>query len=331
MKRFLAAALLLACFGAQTAWAASCPPQNAPVRTAALQEALARGRFVSYQPTALRVIDGVAAHADAASIHADLQALRPYFDGLITYTARDGAEAVPDIAAQLGYRAVIVGVWNPNDKTEMENALAAWRAHPKLVAGISLGNEIVFGKRGTWQDEARALAAAHRDAPQVAFATTEPFAQFLAPDAANTLRQMDFMLVNVHPIFEPWFATAPPFNWADFVVQVSKKLAGVYCGPILVKETGVPTGPASRGFNDDKQRAFYAELRRQMPPSRTRAFAYFSAFDAAWRAKDWSPVPGEHPEEALWGLFTEMREPKPAAKDIPLLQNEHGDRSRTHD
>jgi len=33
----------------------------------------------------------------------------------------------------------------------------------------------------------------------------------------------------------------------------------------------------------------------------SRAFSYFSAFDAPWRTSDFNPAPGAHPEEAFWG------------------------------
>jgi hypothetical protein len=71
---------------------------------------MAAGRFIAYQPSALKMIDGRATPADQASIRADLQTLRPRFDGLITYSSINGAEHVPAVAAALGFRAVIMGV-----------------------------------------------------------------------------------------------------------------------------------------------------------------------------------------------------------------------------
>ena len=300
------------------AGAADCPPPR--VDLGRLAEAMAKGRFVSYQPTSLKLIAEKLTQADEASIRADLMVLRPYFDGLITYGALNGAERVPDVAASLGFRAVIVGVWNPADETELANAVAAWKRHPELVVGLSLGNEIVFARRGGWPDLARFIKATRLRAPSLPLSTTEPFAEFLdQPGAKPVLADIDFLLANVHPVFQPWFRSAPPFNWADFVVRVSGRLEAIFCGPILVKETGVPTGPADLGFSEEKQRAFYRELEKQMLPTRTLAFSYFAAFDAPWLADAPNPVPGPHPEEAFWGLFTQARDAKIVVKHLPRL------------
>ena len=136
------------------------------------------------------------------------------------------------------------------------------------------------------------------------------------------LAQLDFLLLNVHPVFQPWFRDAPDGAAAQFVVNVLAKLALHACGPMLVKETGVPTAPESAGFSEARQAGFYRELRRVLPPGRTQAFAYFAAYDAPWRAYDATGVPGTpavHPEEAHWGLYDEARRPKAAARELPPL------------
>jgi exo-beta-1,3-glucanase (GH17 family) len=127
------------------------------------------------------------------------------------------------------------------------------------------------------------------------------------------------MLVNIHPVFEPWFKSGTANNWTDFVVRVMARLKGIYARPILVKETGVPTGPTSAGFSEAMQRAFYDLLAQRLPPSRKRACAYFTAFDQPWRPGDFNPTPGVHPEEAFWGLFGETRAPKLVMNSLAKL------------
>jgi exo-beta-1,3-glucanase (GH17 family) len=285
---------------------------------------MATGRFIAYQPTALQVVNGKLTQADAASIRADLTVLRPRFDGLITYGALGGAERVPDIAATLGFRAVIVGVWDITSRQELANALAAARRQPQIVVGLSIGNELIFAKDHSVAEVAAAIDAARRQAPKLALTTTEPFHIFLEARAKPLLHDSDFVLANVHPVFQPWWRKAPDANAADFVVNVVDKLAGIACGPVLVKETGVPTAPADAGFTPARQAAFYQALAQRFPPSAARAFAYFSAFDAPWRVNDKNPVPGVHPEEAHWGLFDANRQPKPAVAEIPPLPKPGG-------
>ncbi|HYM41352.1 MAG TPA: hypothetical protein VET46_01170 [Steroidobacteraceae bacterium] len=287
-----------------------------------LTRVMAQGRFVAYEPSALKVYDGRVQAADPASIRADLAALRPRFDGLITYDSIHGAEAIPQLAAQLKFHALVIGVWNPANAAELDAALGAARRYPHLVVGLSLGNESILAHRAEFASLAATVAAVRERAPQLPLSTTEPFHVFEDPAARGLLGRMDFLLANVHPVFQPWFHGASDATATQFVVNVAADLGRHFCGPILVKETGLPTAPASAGFSPGRQASFYAELRRRLQPSATRAFAYFSAFDAPWRAYDASPVAGAGtgPEEAFWGLYDSERKPKPAALALPPLQ-----------
>ncbi len=286
---------------------------------ARLREALAHGRFVAYQPTSLQVTNGRVTAADPASIRADLAVLRPRFDSLVTYDALHGAENIPSIAASLKFRALIIGVWNPLDDAEVSAAIDAAHHYPRLVAGMSLGNERLFSGHSDFAGLVAVIASVRTRAPQTPLSTSEPFHVYYPESAAALLGELDFLLVNVHPIFQPWFRDAPEGAGAQLVVNVVARLAQSYCGPILVKETGVPTAPASAGFSAARQASFYRDLRRRFPATSDHAFAYFAAFDAPWRSADASPAPGPHPEEAHWGLYDVARRAKPAARELALL------------
>jgi exo-beta-1,3-glucanase (GH17 family) len=284
------------------------------------EDVMMTGRFVAYDPTSLQFVIGRATHADEASMLEDLKVLRPRFDGLITYTSANGADKVADVAAKLGYRALIMGVYDIESREELDNALAAAKRHPDLIVGLSIGNEVVFSKRATFDQIVSAVMGVRRRAPALALTTTEPFHIFLQPAAQPLLSQLDFMLVNVHPIYESWFRSAPDENAAEFVVKAVDKLAEVYCGPILVKETGEPTAPEQAGYTPTRQALFYDALYRKFPSTRARAFAYFCAFDAPWRVND-GMVLGIHPgqEESHWGIYDEKLQPKPVVNVIPVL------------
>jgi exo-beta-1,3-glucanase (GH17 family) len=280
---------------------------------------MARGRFIAYQPTELKLINGQPTQTSRASIAEDLRVLRTTFDGLITYGSHSGGEFIPDVAASLQFRAVIVGIWDIRDAKEVANAVAAWRRNPSLVVGVSLGNEVVLGKRGDFATVAELLKTFRAIYPGLPVATTEPFHLWTESGSSVVLKQMDFMLANVHPIFQPWFKEKGDDVAAQFVVNVGRDLKAKFCGPVLIKETGIPTAPAVNGFSAERQASFYKELQLRMPPTRELAFAYFSAFDAAWRVTDAHPTEGPHPEEAHFGLYTEDRKRKPVLSIIPAL------------
>lgn len=313
------------CLGASAfafALPARAQPAVKPVSAdlALLRSAMANGRFVTYQPTDLKIVDGKISPTNDESIRADLKVLRPFFNSLITYGAQGGAERIADLAAEQGFRAVVIGVWDFYNEAELANAIAAARRHPKIVAGLSLGNEMILAKRAAWGDLERALGQVRLQLPTTPLTVTEAFAEFLnQPDAKPTLAKMDFLLANIHPIFEPWFRQAQAANWADFVARVSELLAKVFAGPIVVKETGIPTGPASLNFTPAMQHGFYRALEKRFPQTASRAFSYFSAFDAPWRVSDAVVGGGVHPEEAHWGLFDAHRTPKSVMTDFPAL------------
>jgi exo-beta-1,3-glucanase (GH17 family) len=280
---------------------------------------MGQGRFITYQPTSLRVINGRSTEASVESIRSDLAVLRPRFDSLITYGALHGADAIPKIAAALHYRALVIGVWNPFNDAEVDAALAAAHQSPELVVGIMVGNEWLFAQRPRGAELAARLVEIRTRASELPIATSEPF-HMLYPDSARALlAELDFLLPNVHPVYQPWFRQAPSENAAAFVVGVADRLRDRFCGPILIKETGVPTAPAESGFSVERQAGFYRALAAALAPSGARAFAYFDAFDAPWRVADEQASPGYHPEEAHWGLYDAGRIAKPVVASIPLL------------
>src|SRR5205085_1094787 len=140
-------------------------------------------------------------------------------DGLITYGSANGAEKVADVAARLGFRVVIPGIWSFDDAREIDNALAAARRQPKVVAGFSLGNERIFAKERSIETVTERLRALRARAPDLAITTTEPFHIFVPAPAQPLLAEMDFMLANVHPVFQPWFGSAKDVDAARFVVN----------------------------------------------------------------------------------------------------------------
>jgi exo-beta-1,3-glucanase (GH17 family) len=181
------------------------------------------------------------------------------------------------------------------------------------VLALALGNEGLFFARYDAAALAAAFARARREAPGVALTTSEPFSSYLDPRLAAALPAQDFLLPIVHPLDQPWFANAPRAARVDFVGNVVGELAKRFAQPILVKETGVPSGPASQGFSEADQAEFWSALAKSLPATRARAFVWFEAFDAPWKVASVAAQTGHvRATEAHWGLLRADGTPKPA-------------------
>jgi exo-beta-1,3-glucanase (GH17 family) len=286
-------------------------PESQPAPRARLEDALASVRFVAYTPRGFDPNQGSEPVARTA-IRADLAALRPHFDGLVTYASTRGLDAVPAVARELGYRAVVVGVWDPADPDELARAFESARSAREVVIALALGNEGLFFERYDAAALARAFARAREEVPDVAVTTTEPFFAYLDPARAAALPAQDLILPTVHPIDQPWFASAPSQSGVDFVSNVVRDLEARTGLPVLVKETGVPSGPADAGFDEAAQAAFWSALGAALPPTRTHAVAFFEAFDAPWKTASVEADTGDlRPTEAHWGFFRADGSAKP--------------------
>jgi exo-beta-1,3-glucanase (GH17 family) len=283
-----------------------------PAWSADLGGALERVRFVAYTPRGFDPDAGAPIPPD--SIRDDLALLRARFDGLVTYSSARGLDAVPRLAREADYRAVVLGVWNPADPAELDAAIAAAKAEPGVVLALALGNEGLFFERYDAGALKRAFARARAALPGVALTTTEPFSSYLDEARAHDLPEQDLLLPVVHPIDQPWFANAPRAARVDFVVNVVGELEKRYAKPVLVKETGVPSGPAEAGFDEAAQAEFWSGLATKLAPSRRRAFAWFEAFDGPWKVASIARDTGDRrAHEAHWGLYRADGSAKAAA------------------
>lgn len=308
----------------------SVPP--ATVQAANTLDAVARVRtaidsvrFVAYTPTDLSIIDGKVQPASEKQIRLDLQKLRRDFQGLVTYSSADGVEAVPGIAAALGFRAVIVGVWDPTSEEEIATAIALARRWPALVVAVAVGNETLLAERHDWSVLRAALQRVRAALPGVAVTTSEPFYYYLDAAPGDFIAAQDFLLPSVHPLFQPWFSRDTSTVQAiDFVVKVSALLVAKAGKPVLIKETGLPSGPPTEAFSAARQADFWTGLCRQLAYTPGLGVVYFEAFDHAWKAENAREEFGFHPEEGHWGLYSGDGEPGPAITRLRRLWREPG-------
>jgi len=285
-------------------------------------DVLKNARFMSYTPRSFSVVNGQTKPASLDGITADLKLLRPDFDSLITYSCSNGLEHVPAAAEKLKYLAVIVGIWDPKSDIEIRNTIRLAQKYPKLILAISIGNEGIYAKQYAPADVEKTILRLKKEIPAVSLTTSEPFFLYLKPEYFDFFNQMDLLLPNIHPTFETWFNPSDAKNAAAFVLNVAGKLQSRYPQPLVIKETGLPSGPASTGFTEAHQSAFWAEILKQSPPSETRAVSGFEAFDAPWKPAVVSGYfPGsDHVQEAYWGFFTVDGKSKPVVNAIRFIR-----------
>lgn len=279
---------------------------------------LKTARFMAYTPRSFSVVNGLAKPVSPNSITEDLKLLRDDFDGLITYSCSNGLEHVPAVAEKLKYLAVIVGIWDPKSEIEIRNAIRLAKRHPKLILAISIGNEGLYTRQYTPSDVEKTILRLRMEIPAVSLTTSEPFFLYLKPEYFDFFNKMDLLLPNIHPTFEKWFKPSDAKNGAAFVLNVAKKLQSQYPKPLIVKETGLPSGPASMGFSEAHQSAFWAEILNQAGASEIWAVSCFEAFDAPWKpevTKGYFPG-SDHLQEAHWGFFTVEGKSKPVVNAI---------------
>jgi len=242
-----------------------------------------------------------------------LQALRPGFDGLILYGySSEDTPVILDEARRLGYRAVLLGIWDPKSSDEIAGtAQLVRRYHPQLALGVCVGNEGIAFDRYTLADVREGINSLRSLLPGTLapLCTSEPIDQYVDANLRNT---GDFLCPNIHFIFE--HRGKSPADGAHWVRGLAMSLAGSAHKPVLVKETGMPHG-GDDYFSPEAQRAFWASYVSAGRLARTQdSYGVWISYAAAFEAFDlhWKAEQSKMAIEERWGLLTADRKPFPA-------------------
>ncbi len=246
-----------------------------------------------------------------SSIRADLEALRPAFNGLVLYGYHEACTPrVVALAKELGYKAVILGIWDIKSAAEIDGAAQLARQfHGEMAIGVLVGNEGITFNRYEAEDLGLALTRLRANLPQdVAVATSEPLVGY----KHDFIRKFgDFLAPNIHPVFDRKdLASAAAAAWAR---EEAAKLARETGKPVLLKETGFPHAGKSE-YTPDSQRAFWAAYTAPGLVARndnSSAWQFhgvaFEAFDLPWKSAE-----SKLEIEKSWGLLSEKRSAHPA-------------------
>lgn len=270
-----------------------------------LKEKINNLKWVAYSPTDCDPEENRWPQED--SIKKDLKVLRSAgFEGLITYATGKEMATIPVLAQEAGFKGLIIGIWNPKDMEEIKRAI---QNDNKLVIGFCLGNEGIIFNQYSLEDLKKAMDYV-RNATGKAVTTSEPVHMYFKNK--SLLEIGDFYLPVVHPW---WAGLKEPEPAVSFTVEQYNKLQNLNSQkPVLIKETGLPTG-GNPQCSEEKQREFY-----QLLEKKGVKFAYFEAFDQFWKIS--RPWVKRSPIETYWGIFTAERKPKLITQDL-IAENQN--------
>ena len=243
-------------------------------------------------------------------IVADLKALHEHtcFNGLITFGADGALAKIPKLAKDVGFSAVIMGIYVNPAATEwnliqVESALA----QDEWV------DAFVYGHLNLEQIDFESLANGLRELKsrtKKPVSTTLPFIAYIGDRGAQARELGDFLIPDVHG---SWRGGATPSQLVDELRSKIERLADVLPGrkPVLLKMISYPSGGAD-GLTPENQRDFFKRVLRDVDVPDRMYKSFFPAFDPHLDAKtgsSWSAT------EEHAGLFTNDRIPKIAAKE----------------
>ena len=251
-------------------------------------------KWIAYSPTNFDPDKFIYPTED--SIREDLLTLYECgFRGIVTYGAYGVLAQIPRIAAETGFRGMIMGIWDISDFEELSNAIAS----SNLVDGYCAGNE-GLGKRY----ESALLVQVMKEIREETgrpVTTTEEINDYYNV-TLNLVSLGDWVFPNIHPFMHQIKDPEKAVRWIGRHNRLLNKQVD-YGKIVFIKETGFPTSGAA-GATETNQKVFFEILLEVTDIS----FVYFEAFDQPW--KTW------HCFEPHWGLFDQLRKPKKFAATL---------------
>jgi len=264
---------------------------------------------VSYAPYRLPGETPYDPHAfiSPARIDADLRALSQRFDCVRTYSQGQGLSAVPAIAQRYGMK-VLMGIWLDADAKanarEIALGIANARAHPQVLRGVIVGNEVLLRAELAPKVLAgyiRQVRAAVPPSVPVSYADVwEDWLRY--PQMAKAV---DYLTIHILPYWEN--DPVAPDHAVRHVADVYARIQRAFPGKrVMIGETGWPSEGRPRRaavpsvVNEARYlREFLAYAAKVKMP-----YNVIEAFDQPWKRVQEGTVGG------YWGIFDAHARPK---------------------
>lgn len=234
-----------------------------------------------------------------AEVAEDMQLLKARTPRIRTYSALEGGNDVPAIAAAIGLE-VMAGAWISgslrDDLKEIDAVLAKATANPAITSLI-IGNEPLL-RDDLPPERLQAYLAFVRARTALPVSVAEPWGVWMAhPEMAD---HVDFIAAHILPYWENVAAE----DAVDYAFSRIALLRHRFPGKrIVITETGWPSDGETRGLSEAglaHQQAYYRDF-----AARARAegvdYLIIEGFDQPWKAVHEGRV-GAH-----WGIFTAQR------------------------
>jgi exo-beta-1,3-glucanase (GH17 family)/cellulose synthase/poly-beta-1,6-N-acetylglucosamine synthase-like glycosyltransferase len=286
-------------------WAALNRPLDAPSWAGSIQG-------VSFSPYREDENPLTGKYPTRAEIDSDLALLQTRVGAVRTYSAVEGVQDVPSLAAKYGLE-VAAGAWIGRDAEQNENELAALvgmvRRYPNIDR-VLIGNEALLRTDVTVPEMIQYLRRA-RSQIEVPVSTAEPWHVWLTHP--ELVKEVDYIAVHILPYWEGVSVD----DSVKYIERRYNELKEAYPHkPVVLTEVGWP----SKGRQIGLARASLANQARFM-----REFLNFAdregvhyflmeAFDQPWKVRI------EGTAGAYWGLYDSDRHPKYAMSG-PIVVN----------
>lgn len=209
------------------------------------------------------------------------------YRGVTTFAAELTLISIPRIAREEGFEVVVMGIWDPGNRTEVEAAIAQRR----WVTCYVIGSEGMLRGEGNPYTRPELLATLPEVRTRTCrpVSTAEPWGFWLDPANSDVLAAVDFVSANIYGWWEGIQDVQAAYNalvshYQSLVNYVGAKF-------VLVRETGWPTGdhPAA---GVDKQRHYFELLEQSGVP-----YVLFEAYDQYWKPETYQGY------TIWWGRF----------------------------
>jgi glucan 1,3-beta-glucosidase len=233
-------------------------------------------------------------------IDADLRALSERFDCVRTYSQGQGLDAVPAIAARY-HMKVLMGIWLGADPKanarEVALGIASAKAHPQVLRGVIVGNEVLLRT-----DLSPAALAGYLQQVRAAIPRQVPITYADVWEFWLRYPQMakyaDFITIHILPYWED--APVPPEHAIAHLATVYAKLQQAFPDKrVMIGETGWPSAgrPRRAASASVVNEARYLREFLRYAATVNMPYNVIEAFDQPWKRAQEGTVGG------YWGIF----------------------------